>query len=89
MEARLGFWKVIRPCMTEIAVCNITRTILITLKHSRHSALGNRRSLVLATITLNGLTFPFSCHRTSASKTSNVSAALNTRGFLFRANQSL
>ncbi len=44
--------------MTEIAVCNITRTILITLEHSRHSALENRRPLVLATITLNGLTFP-------------------------------
>ncbi len=42
--------------MTEIAVCNITRTIFITLKHLRHSALENRRSLVLVTITLNGKT---------------------------------
>lgn len=75
--------------MTEIAVCNITRTILVTSEHSRHSALGNRRPLVLATTTLNGPTFPFSCHRTSAPKTSNVSAALNTRGFLSRANQPL
>lgn len=89
MKARLEFWKVIRSCMTEIAVCNITRTIFITLKHSRHSALKNCRSLVLITITLNDLIFLFSCHRTSTSKTSNVSAALNTRDFLFRANQSL